>query len=174
MAFENGNRKECTMHLYLMQHGLAVSEQEDPEEPLSPAGVAQIKAVGRVLKRLDIHPELIACSPKKRSRQSAALIAEAVNYPYSDLLESEQVKAMTPPEETLELLRGQRQPGTALIAGHLPSLARIASLVLGHVCEVKVHFENGGLCRLDLPEEKDDPGELRFCLTAEQIKLIAG
>jgi len=39
------------MHLYLMQHGLAVPEQEDPEEPLSPEGVAQIQAVGRV--RLD-------------------------------------------------------------------------------------------------------------------------
>lgn len=161
------------MHLYLMQHGLAVPEQEDPEEPLSPEGVAQIQAVGRVLKRLDIRPDLIACSPKKRSKQSAALVAEGVNFPYSDLLESAQVKAMAPPAETLKLLRRQPQTQTVLIAGHLPSLARIASLVLGDGCEVKVHFENGGLCRLDLSEEKGQ-GELRFCLTADQVRMISG
>ena len=69
------------MELYLLQHGLALPAEEDPEQPLAKEGVAQIQAAGRVLQRLGVRPGLIACSPKKRARQSAALIAEAINFP---------------------------------------------------------------------------------------------
>jgi phosphohistidine phosphatase len=162
------------MELYLLQHGLALPAEEDPEKPLSKAGVAQVQAAGRALRRLGVDLGLIACSPKKRSRQSAALIAEAVNFPYSDILESELLLPLAPPEETLSLLRSHGESGAVLVAGHLPSLAEVASLALGDGCRVRIHFENGGLCRLDLPQEPTTKAELRYNLTAAQIKLIAG
>jgi phosphohistidine phosphatase len=161
------------MELYLMQHGLAVPAAEDPEQPLCREGVVQIQTAGLAMVRLGIHPDLIACSPLKRSRQSAALVAEAVNFPYSDILESELLKPLTPPGETLRLLRRQADNRAVVLAGHLPSLAEVAALVLGQGCRVRIHFENGGLCRLDLPEEPTLPAELRFSLTPAQIKLIA-
>jgi len=161
------------MELYLLQHGLALPAEEDPEQPLAKEGVAQIQAAGRVLQRLGVRPGLIACSPKKRARQSAALIAEAVNFPYSDILESELLLPLTPPQETLRLLRRHSESGALLLAGHLPSLAEIASLLLGNGCRVRIHFENGGLVRLDLPEVAALQAELRYSLTSAQIRLIA-
>ncbi len=160
------------MELYLMQHGLAVPAEDNPEQPLSPEGVAQIQAAGRAMLRFGIRPDLIACSPHKRSRQTAALVAEAVNFPYSDILESELLKPLAPPAETLRLLRRQSDLRAAVLAGHLPSLAEVAALVLARGCRVRVHFENGGLCRLDLPEDPTQAGELRYSLTSAQLKLI--
>lgn len=162
------------MELYLMQHGLALPREEDPDEPLSRDGVGQIQAVGKVLRRLEVSLDLIACSPKKRAHQSAALIAEAVNFPHSDILETDLLKALTPPGETLRLVERHADSHAILFAGHLPSLAEIASRVLGNGCRVRVHVENGGLCRLDLPSAAGQQAELRFCLTATQTKMIAG
>ena len=79
------------MELYFMQHGQAVSEQEDPAKPLSREGVAQIQASAKAMHRLGLAFDVIVCSPKRRSHQSAALVAEAVRYPYSDILESKAV-----------------------------------------------------------------------------------
>lgn len=162
------------MELYLLQHGLALPAEADPEKPLSKAGVAQVQIAGRALRRLGVELGLIACSPKKRSRQSAALIAEAVNFPYSDILESELLLPLTPPQETLGLLRRHGESGAVLVAGHLPSLAEVASLTLCGSCRVPIHFENGGLVCLDLPPEATEEAELRCCLTNDQLKLIAG
>ncbi|GAB6083884.1 phosphohistidine phosphatase SixA [Desulfuromonas carbonis] len=163
------------MELYLMQHGLALASEDDPEQPLSREGVVQMQMAGRALKRLGVVPDLLACSSKKRSRQSAALIAEAVNFPYSDILESDLLLPLTPPRESLRLLRGNGENGTGaiIVVGHLPSLAEIASLLLGQGSRVRIHFENGGLCRLDLPADASQLAELRYSLTAPQLKLIA-
>ncbi len=163
------------MELYLMQHGLALPTEDDPEQPLSREGVVQMQTAGRALKRLGVVPDLLACSSKKRSRQSAALIAEGVNFPYSDILESDLLLPLTPPRESLRLLRrnGEDGAGAILLVGHLPSLAEIASLLLGNGSRVRIHFENGGLCRLDLPELAARQAELRYSLTAPQLKLIA-
>ena len=161
------------MELYLMQHGLAVPAEEDPEQPLAREGVAQLQTAGRALQRLGLRFDLIACSPLKRSHQSAALIAEAVNYPYSDLLESDLLKPLAPPQETLRLVRRHADSSAVLLVGHLPSLAEITAVLLGNGHLVRVHFENAGLCRLDLPDDPALQAELRYCLTAPQLKLIS-
>jgi phosphohistidine phosphatase len=161
------------MELYLMQHGRAAPEAENPEQPLSREGVAQIQATAAAMKRMGIAFDVIVCSPKKRSRQSAALVAEGVNYPYSDIVETEKVKATAPENEAVSFLRGFGGEKRVLVAGHLPSLARIASLLLGGDHPVRVRFENGGLCRIDAAELMAGEGELVFQLPVAQMKMLA-
>jgi phosphohistidine phosphatase len=126
------------------------------------------------MKRMGIAFDVIVCSPKKRSRQSAALVAEGVNYPYSDIVETEKVKATAPPDEAVSFLRGLGEDKRVLVAGHLPSLARIASLLLGGDHPVRVRFENGGLCRIDAAKLAAGVAELVFHLPAAQLRLLAG
>lgn len=162
------------MELYLMQHGQAVPEEENPEQPLSREGVAQIQYSAAAMKRMGIVFDAIVCSPKKRSRQSAALVAEGVNYPYSDIIETEKVKATAPADEAVSFLRELGAVQRVLIAGHLPSLARIASLLLGGDHPVRVRFENGGLCRIDSEKAEAGEGELVFRIPAEQMRMLSG
>jgi phosphohistidine phosphatase SixA len=48
--------------------------------------------------------DVIIASPKKRSQQTAAIVAEAVGFPLDGIEETEKVKAMTPVEETVRYL----------------------------------------------------------------------
>ncbi len=161
------------MELYLMQHGAALSEDEDPLRPLSAEGIVQIKASAAAMKKMGIAPELIVCSPKKRSKQTAALLSEILNYPYSDIVESEVLLPKSEPQQVLELLEGYLARRSVLLVGHLPSLGRIASALLGDGSMIPVRFENGGICRLDLATVAPGKGELHCCITAGQMRLIA-
>lgn len=160
------------MQLYLMQHGQAMAESENPERPLSREGVATVRATAAAMKRLGLVFDTIACTRRKRSHQSAALVAEAVNYPYTDLLESESLAPKAPPVEALAFLAGLPENGSILVVGHLPSLPGLAALLLG--ASVRLRFEHGGLCRLDLATPAAGEAELVWHLTAHQLRLLAG
>ena len=162
------------MELYLMQHGQAVPESENPEKPLSREGVAQIQASAAGMRKLGISLDTLIHSPKKRAKQTAALIAEALNYPHSDLIETDLVKPTAPVDETLRFLKQFHASRAVMIAGHLPSLGEIASALLTDGSRVHIHFENGGLCRLDVVCLPTCEGELRYCLTPVQLKMLAG
>jgi len=161
------------MELYLMQHGQAVPESADPGRPLSREGVAQIQATAAALKHLGIAFDLIVCSPKKRARQSAALIAEGVNYPFSDIVETDALKPSASADEGLSFLQSFTASGAVLIAGHLPSLANLAARLLGGDVDVRLRFENGGVCRIDTADLAPAAAELIFHLPAAQIHLLA-
>jgi len=161
------------MEIYLMQHGPYLHKEQDPDEGLGPEGDARIHASGKALKKMGITFDVILASPKKRSRQTAAIVAEEVGFPPEKIMETEKVKAMTPPEETITVLREYGANTKVLIAGHLPSLAEVASSLLTEGSHATIAFERGGCCRIDVQDLPTHSGHLRWYLTPEQLKLIA-
>jgi len=161
------------MEIYLMQHGPALPKEQDLDEGLSPEGDARIHASGKALKKMGITFDVILASPKKRSRQTAAIVAEEVGFPPEKIMETEKVKAMTPPEETIKVLREYGANRKVLIAGHLPSLAEVASSLLTEGSHATIAFERGGCCRIDVEDLPTHSGHLKWYLTPEQLKLIA-
>ena len=161
------------MELYLMQHGPALPKEEDPDEGLSSAGEARIRASGRALKKMGVGFEAILSSPKKRSKQTAGIVAEEVGFPPEKIVETEKVKAMTPADETIRALMEYKSSPRVLIAGHLPSLAEIASSLLAEGSKARIAFERGGCCRIDVEELPTHSATLRWYLTPEQLALIA-
>ncbi len=155
------------MEIYFMQHGQAVSDQEDPARPLSREGVAQIQLSAKAVQRLGLAFDVIICSPKRRSHQTAALVAEAIRYPYSDILESETVLPKAEPKELIQKL-SQMIGDKILVVGHLPNLSRLVSHLFDRDREM-VRFENGGLVCLELGT---DGNILRSALTAEQMQKL--
>jgi phosphohistidine phosphatase len=156
-----------------MQHGPALPKDQDPDEGLNPEGEARIHASGQALKRMGIAFDTILSSPKKRSKQTAAIVAEEVGFPFERIVETKRVKAMTPPEETLQTLSELSGAERVLIAGHLPSVAEVASFLLTEGSKAAVQFEMGGCCRIDVEELPTHSGRLRWYLTPDQLKLIA-
>ncbi len=160
------------MDVFLMRHGQALTETEDPLQGLSAEGVKQVRASAGAMKRLGIAPKMVLCSSKKRAKQTAALVAEIVNYPYSDIVESEILLPNADPERVLDLLKKYRDRQSLLLVGHLPSLNRILAFLLGSA-EFQVSFEPGGLCGVDRSSGANPHAQLRFFLTAEQLRLLA-
>ena len=152
------------MKVYLMQHALAYSSQEDQERPLSPAGIDQAKAAAKGIKRLGLTFDLIVTSPKRRAHQTAALIAEGVRFPHSDILTTEAVLPQCQPQELLGLLQKESSQSSVLVVGHMPQLGRLSSQLLQGG---EMLFENAGLACFEI--SSSHPARLDFLLTAQQL-----
>lgn len=155
-----------------MQHGLALSEKEDPERPLSPEGRAQIKRSAAAMSEMGIRFDLIIASTKKRSRETAEIVAEATEYE-GTIEETDAIKPSADPSEGIAYLRKSEDSRSVFLAGHLPSLAKIASRLLSAESEISIQFKNGGLCRVDVESVSGPAGKLCFCLTPGQLALMS-
>ena len=160
------------MEIYLMQHGDYVSKEQDPEESLSPEGKDKMNKIAQALTRIDIKIDQIITSPKKRARETAEIVATSVGSSPEKIVETPLVKALTPPQETIEYLGQFAHLKSLLIVGHLPSLARITSYLLMDGSQEMIHFERGGIARIDVESLPTRAGQLRWYLTPELLGLI--
>jgi phosphohistidine phosphatase len=63
------------MKLYLVQHGAAKSEAEDPQRRLTPEGAKTVERMAQYLASLPLHLHRIEHSDKERARQTAEIMA---------------------------------------------------------------------------------------------------
>ena len=157
-----------------MQHGGSVPEEQDPERPLSAGGKNQIRASARALRKMGINFDLMISSPKVRSHQTAEIVAAELGYHAADIEETALAKPMTPADETVAYLKQYVHLDRLFIAGHLPSLAEIASFLLTEGSTARIAFQMGGLIRIDVDTLPTNEGTLHYCLTPEQLRIIGG
>jgi phosphohistidine phosphatase len=162
------------MEIYLMQHGPSSPKDVDPGESLTPEGEAQIMIAGRGLKRMGLRLDVIVSSTKKRAWQTARIVAEQLGFQPEKIVQTDLLKPMAAPEESLRFLKQYEGDKAVLVAGHLPSLAEIASALLTAGSKATLQFERGGIGRIDVDSLPTHQGRLRWYLTPEHLKLIAG
>lgn len=148
------------MDLWLIRHGEAVPESEDPSRPLSGAGTRQAAAAAEAVAARAGPVALVASSPKLRARQTAGILAAAARYPERDIVETEALSPKAPPEAFLGFLREHADKAVVLCAGHLPSLGLFASCLISSGGPVALHFEPGTCCRIRLRNIARGGGEL--------------
>ena len=66
------------MPLYLVQHGLALPKDIDSERGLSEDGFADVRRIAETAKHYNVQVSQIFHSGKKRAKQTADIIAEAL------------------------------------------------------------------------------------------------
>ncbi|QJA06600.1 phosphohistidine phosphatase SixA [Thermosulfurimonas marina] len=113
------------MRLYLVQHGKSLSEAEDPRRPLSPEGREETQRMADWLRELGIRVPEIWHSTKLRARETAEILAEALG---ARTVEKEGLAPLDDPLPVAEVLKDRAED--LLIAGHLPFLSRLTSLLL--------------------------------------------
>jgi phosphohistidine phosphatase len=149
------------MKLYLVQHGEAKPEAEDPQRPLTPQGEEEVRGIANAAKRLNIEPSKVHHSGKRRAHQTAEIIANALKLPI------ESAQGLNPLDDVREWAeRVSKETKDLMIVGHLPFLEKLASLLL---CDNEnarpVLFRYGAIVCLD---RKEDRGwAVRWILTPE-------
>ncbi len=140
------------MRLYLIQHGEALAKEVDPERPLAPGGRDEVRRVAGFLARSGgvVAPETkVWHSGKLRARQTAELYAAALDLPAPE--SSEGIQPLDDPG-----VWGQRLAETEtdlMLVGHLPHLAKLATLLLGGPAgEELIRFRMGGIVCLGRDE----------------------
>jgi phosphohistidine phosphatase len=117
------------MRLYLFRHGEATSDVENPKRPLSAAGRARVEQMARHLARVAAAPEGLAVrhSGKLRAAQTADVLAAHLPLRQPPQ-QADGLAPGDPPERTLDLIDAAESD--LMLVGHLPHLARLASLLL--------------------------------------------
>ena len=141
------------MKLYLVQHGEAKPEVEDPERPLTDRGMDEVNKVASAARRLNIQPSKLFHSDRLRARQTAARIAEGLGFPGEIIQEA---RGLHPTDNIGPWIeRIQKASEDLMIVGHLPFLERLASFLLcGDGSTRLILFRHGGIVCLVQKEDK--------------------
>jgi phosphohistidine phosphatase len=139
------------MNLYLVQHGEAKPQEEDPDRPLTQNGTSQIRRVAAFIRNYsDIHIHTIFHSGKKRAIQTAELFAEKLK-PTKGIEQGKELSRNSLPWGWVERLT--RVEEDIMLVGHLPHLEKLSALLL---CQDEnkpiIKFRNGGVLALSRNE----------------------
>jgi len=153
------------MQLYLVQHGAAKSEAEDPQRRLTTEAMKTVEGIAEYLSSLILRVDRIEHSGKERARQTAEIMAAHLCPEGS----TRQVAGISPNDDVGPMReRLQNESGSLMIVGHLPYLSRLLSVLLGAQPDrMLVAFQMGGIVHL----ERADQGEwrLRWILAPELL-----
>lgn len=152
------------MNVYLVQHGEAKPEQEDPARPLTERGRQEVERVARATARAGLEVGAIAHSGKLRAHQTAEILAAHLQ-PSRGVRQLAGLAPMDDPAIARQV--AEQAGGPEMLVGHLPHLSRLASLLLvGDPAREMIAFRMGGIVCLARDEEQ---WRLRWILVPELV-----
>lgn len=125
------------MVLYLFRHGIAGPPppgQSDAARTLTPEGVDRLKRQAAALRCAGIRVDRLCHSPLVRARQTAELLAPALNV-------AAETESLLRPGcglgDVAELVARHPQAGHLMLVGHQPDLGRLVHALTG--CNARIH-----------------------------------
>ena len=154
------------MRIYLMRHGIPVSKEEDPERPLSDQGRGDVERIAGFLEKGGVRIDEFLHSGKARARQTAEIMASRLN-PGITPVERRGLSPMDDVNEIAGYINENEKD--LMIAGHLPHLGKLTSLlVIGRESVPVVSFQEAGLVCLE--KKQRSLGTIVWMLVPEIIK----
>jgi phosphohistidine phosphatase len=132
------------MAIYLVQHGLSLPKDVDPERSLSVDGREETIRVATYLQKLGVSLKAVCHSGKTRAQQTAEIFANelGVNDPV-------ELPGMAPNDDVADFAETLSGDDTMYV-GHLPHMGKLASyLITGNENSAVVAFANSGVVCLD-------------------------
>ena len=133
------------MRIYIVQHGKAKSEEEDPRRALNDEGIRETQKIAKEM-RGRINVSKIYCSKKLRAKQTAEIFGKHLG------AKVESVNGLKPMDEiqnAIELIEDN-----VMFVGHLPYLSKLTSeLITGNPEMETVNFTYSGVLCLEKEEK---------------------
>jgi phosphohistidine phosphatase len=138
------------MKVYLVQHGEAKAEAEDPQRGLTLKGENEIRRVAGVARQMGLKPAKIFHSGKLRAEQTAMIIGEVLGLPI------EVTQGLAPMDEVRIWADKINQSEEDLVlVGHLPYMEKLASFLITEDENVRpVLFRSGAINCLEQKENR--------------------
>lgn len=115
--------------LILLRHAHAepaASGQADFDRPLSPQGLAEAEAAGRWLVAQGLVPDLVLCSPARRTRETLEAVMAVAGYAEQRL---EPAIYDATPGTLFGVLQAHGEAERLLLVGHNPGVERLVALL---------------------------------------------
>jgi phosphohistidine phosphatase len=134
------------MALFLVQHGRSLPRDADPDQGLSPEGVADTERIAGVARGYKVRVSVIRHSGKTRARQTAEIFASALQ-PEGGL---EEATGLKPLDDVADAAGRVDADSNVMLVGHLPFMEKLTSyLVTGSADRPVFSFQNSGIVCLD-------------------------
>ena len=121
--------------LFLMRHAKSSWKDDnlaDHERPLKKRGKKDIKLIAKELKKSDLVPDLILCSSAVRAKETADLMAEALDY--KGKIKTSDKLYMGEPQNYVEALNDVKEKiQSVMIVGHNPGLEAYLQIIDGEI-----------------------------------------
>jgi len=130
------------MSIYLVQHGLCLSKEIDPEKGLSEKGMAEVNRIADVAQGYGVQVARIVHSGKKRALETAEIFAARLQ-PAEGVTT---ISGLMPMDDVTVLAAKIDSTSNAMYVGHLPFMERLAAFLLtGEHAKPVFKFQNGGI-----------------------------
>lgn len=157
---QSNNSEKSLKKLYLVQHGKALSKEENPDRPLSQEGNEESFLSAAILVKSNVKIHQIWHSSKLRAIQTAHIFVEIAN-PEEGLVEKNNLN----PNDNIDGIVNElnQTDKDIMIIGHLPYLNNLALFLLKHdQLKDQVYFVNSGVVCLVQSDNLD--WKLHFCI----------
>jgi phosphohistidine phosphatase len=149
--------------LLLLRHAEAMSmgpDGRDTERPLSLHGEAQARAAGVWLAQQDAAPDVVLCSPARRTQMTADEVGKSLRMPDPEFVHA--IYRATPGE--LLTLIEQHAPGAqqVLLVGHNPGLEELLALLTEGRSAGARGMSPATVAWIDLADDALEPGHGRL------------
>ena len=134
------------MTIYLVQHGISVSKEIDPDPGLSEKGRKTVERIADVAASYRILPTQIRHSGKQRTKETAEIFKKklSVTTPLTPM------KGIKPLDDVIPFARKLDGIDGLMVVSHLPFLEHLtAFLTTGNPDVTVFKFQNGGIVCLD-------------------------
>lgn len=162
------------MKLYLVRHATAEDKAtDDASRRLTPEGLEEARIVGRALRRLKLAPEMVLSSPLRRAQETARLLAAELK-PHPAYHETVALGFDGTLSAVLQAARKAGVRQSAILVGHMPSLAAHLAQLLGAPDPTPFAFGKGSVACVELDSPTAHRGALRWFLRQRQLAAVAG
>lgn len=139
------------MRCYLVRHGEAKADVEDPARSISERGREEVRLVALYAAAAGAQVAEILHSGKLRARQTAEILAEYLR-PARGVREMDGIAPNDSPEKARAEVEAASEP--LMIVGHQPHLGLlISALILGDPKKDLIHFPTGAMVCLARSKE---------------------
>jgi phosphohistidine phosphatase SixA len=136
--------------LIVLRHAKAqhlAPDGTDIHRALSDRGERDAQLVGKTLRKLDLIPELILCSPATRTRETAERVLAKLKHPVPICLEEGIYEASV--GSLIDLLSRQKSGDRLLLIGHNPGLEGLVGWLVRPDQPPHLSLPTAGVARID-------------------------
>ena len=157
------------MRLYLLRHGIADHPDwsgPDSDRPLNAEGIESLQKSAKRLAKLKLEPGLILTSPYVRARQTAAIVATALEAT-SRVREEPRLEPGFSITLLGQILQEQAAAAELMLVGHNPDFEEVTSAVIGGG---RIGFGKGALACFEMDTVSGRPsGSLKWFVTKKVL-----
>lgn len=136
--------------LLVLRHAKAQPSSPDGSDiarPLSERGIKDAALLGKTLRKLELIPDRILCSPSTRTRQTAEHLLEKLTVEIAVTIEESIYEAGV--GSLVHLIRHEEDADRLLLIGHNPGVEGLVSRLLTPQASLSIHMPTCGLARID-------------------------